>query len=162
MTSFITHAKFVHDVESDLSYVEMVYDRYTTKNGYETYTDYINTQPLANWTTLTSKKRSIPYDKFLDAMVEKTLEVRQRMAELVLENILSYEQDVRVYVRLAHAAKILDSTFQPPRVNMESAWQMELIKKVCKKYIPYAIQTCVKKSRLEYFLNVLRTIEQEQ
>jgi hypothetical protein len=162
MTSFITHAKYVHDVESDLSYVEMIYDRYTTENGYETYTDYINTQPLADWTSLESKKRSIPYDKFLDTMVEKTLEVYQRMAELKLENILSYEQDERVYVRLANAAKILDPIFQPPRVNMESAWQMELIKKVCKKYIPHAIQVCFKKSRLEYFFNVLCTIEREQ
>jgi hypothetical protein len=162
MTSFITHAKFVHDVESDLSYVEMVYDKYTNKKGYETYTDYINTKPLANWTTLESKKRSIPYDKFLDTMVKQTIEVRQRMAELKLENILSYECDERVYVRLAHAIKILDSTFQPPRVNMESAWQMELVKKVCKKYIPYAIQACFNKSRLEYFFSVLCTIEREQ
>jgi hypothetical protein len=161
MTSFIKSAKSVHDVESDLAYVEIVYERYMKGKGYETYTDYINTEPLADWTYLESEKQSIPYEKFLDSMVNKTLEVRQRMAELVLENILSYEQTNRVYVRIAHAMKILDPTFQPPRVNMESAWQMEIIKKLCKKYAPYAIQHCTKKSRLEYFFNVLRIIELE-
>jgi hypothetical protein len=95
-------------------------------------------------------------------MVKKTIEVRQRMAELVLENIMVYEQSSKVYVRIAHATKIIDPTFQPPRVNMESAWQMEFIKKLCKKYIPHAIQECTKKSRLEYFFNVLRIIELEQ
>ena len=161
MTSFIKSAKSVHDVESDLAYVEIVYERYMKGKGYETYTDYINTEPLADWTYLESEKRSIPYEKFLDSMVNKTLEVRQRMAELVLENILSYEQTNRVYVRIAHAMKILDPTFQPPRVNMESAWQMEIIKKLCKKYVPHAIQNCTNTSRLEYFFNVLRIIELE-
>jgi hypothetical protein len=161
MTSFIKSAKSVHDVESDLAYVEIVYERYMKGKGYETYTDYINTEPLADWTYLESEKQSIPYEKFLDSMVKKTLEVRQRMTELILENILSYEQTDRVYVRIAHAMKILDPTFQPPRVNMESAWQMEIIKKLCKKYAPYAIQDCTKKSRLEYFFNVLRIIELE-
>ena len=130
--------------------------------GYETYTDYINTEPLADWITLESKKRSIPYEKFLDVMVRKTIEVRQRMTELTLENILLYEQPDRVYIRLVHAIKIIDPTFQPPRINMESTWQMELAKKICKKYIQHAIQMCIKKSRLEYFLSVLNTIEREQ
>lgn len=161
MTSFIKSVKSVHDVESDLAYVEIVYERYVKSKGYATYTDYINTEPLADWTYLESEKQSIPYEKFLDTMVKKTLEVRQRMVELLLENVLSYEQSDRTYVRIAHAMKILDPTFQPPRVNMESAWQMELIKKLCKKYASYAIQTCTKKSRLEYFFNVLRIIELE-
>ena len=162
MTSFVKNATCVHDVESDLTYVEIVYERYVKGRGYEVYTDYINTEPLADWTHLESKKQSIPYEKFLDTMVKKTLEVRQRMAELVLDNILAYEQPDRVYIRIAHAIKIVDPTFQPPRVNMESAWQMEFIKKLCKKYASHAIQSCMKKSRLEYFFNVLRILELEQ
>ena len=59
MTSFIKSAKHVHDVDSDLSYVEIIYDRYRVNKGYETYTDYINTEPLANWTLLESTKHSI-------------------------------------------------------------------------------------------------------
>jgi len=47
MTSFIKFAKHVHDIESDISYVEVIYDRYVNGKGYETYNDYINTEPLA-------------------------------------------------------------------------------------------------------------------
>lgn len=161
MTSFVKSAKHVFDVDCDLSYVEIVYDRFVKGEGYTAFTDYINTEPLADWTTLLSEKRTIPYDKFLDTMVKSTLEVRQRLAELALENFLSYTQDDRSYVRVAHAIRILDPTFQPPRVNMESAWQMELVKHVCKEYALNAIEMCTKKSRLKYFFNVLKIIELE-
>lgn len=161
MTSFIKSAKSIHDVESDLAYVEITYERYKKGKGYATYTDYINTEPLADWVYLESSKQSIPYEKFLDTMVKKTLEVRQRMAELIFDNVLAYEQTERTWVRIAHAMKILDPTFQPPRVNMESAWQMECVRMMCKYYIPHAIQSCTKRSRLEYFFSVLRIIELE-
>lgn len=161
MTSFVKSAKHVFDVECDLSYVEIVYDRFVKGEGYTAFTDYINTEPLADWTVLMSEKRTIPYDKFLDAMVKPTLEVRQRMAELALENFLSYIQDNRSYVRVVHAIRILDPTFQPPRVNMESAWQMEFVKNVCEEHVLNAIELCTKKSRLKYFFNVLKIIELE-
>ena len=162
MTSFIKSAKHVFDVESDLSYVEIVYDRYTRGKRYNTYTDYMNTEPLADWTYLESDKRSIPYEKFLDTMVKKTLEVRQRMAELVLENLIVNDQSDRTYVRILHATRIIDPTFQPPRVNMESAWQMEFVKRFCKKNLVNVIQECTRTSRLEYFFNVLKIIELER
>ena len=162
MTSFLKSAKHVLDVESDLSYVEIVYDRYTRNKGYSTFTDYLNTEPFADWVSLESVDHSIIYEKFLDTMVKKTLEVRQRMAELSLESFLTYDQDIRKYVRVAHAVKILDPTFQPPRINMESAWQVEFIKKFCKKSIIDSIQECKKKSRLKYFFNVVKLIELEQ
>ena len=160
MSAFFKYAKVVHDVESDLTYVEIVYDMYVRGQGYQTFTDYMNTEPLADWTVFEAKKHSIPYLKFLDIMVSKTIEVRQRMAELALDVILSSKQTVKTYVRLAHASKILDPSFQPPIINMKSAWQREVIVKFCKKHIPHSIEECVKLDRLEYFFNVLRMIEQ--
>ena len=159
MTSFLKSAKHVFDVESDLSYVEIVYDRYIRNKGYSTFTDYLNTEPFADWVFLESNNHSIVYEKFLDTMVKKTLEVRQRMAELSLESFLTYDQDIRKYVRVAHAVKILDPTFQPPRINMESAWQVEFMKKFCNESIQDIIQGCTNMSRLSYFFNVLRTID---
>jgi hypothetical protein len=159
MTSFLKSAKYVHDIDSDISYVEIVYDRYVKDRGYISYTDYIETEPLADWTYLQSQKMSIQYDKFLDTMVKKTLEVRQRLAELIIENILTYDQENTVYVRIAHAVKIIDPTFQPPYVNMDSAWQMEFLKKFCKKQLTHPIRECKSMSRLEYFIRVLRIIE---
>jgi hypothetical protein len=162
MTSFLKSAKHVFDVESDLSYVEIVYDRYKRNKGYSTFTDYINTEPLGDWVSIKSDEKSILYEKFLDTMVKNTHEVQQRMAELSIESFLTYDQDIRKYVRVVHAVKILDPTFQPPRINMESAWQVEFIKKFCKQSVVDAIQECKKKSRLKYFFNVLKLIELEQ
>ena len=41
MTSFFKSAKLIHDVESDLTYVEIVYETYSRGKGYQTFTDYM-------------------------------------------------------------------------------------------------------------------------
>jgi len=150
----------VYDVESELEYVEIEHERFVRGKGYNTYRDYINTKPLADWVKITSKTQSIPYEKFLDTMCEKTLEVRQKMAELALENILADRRNIHTYIRVAHASKILDPTFQPPRINIESAWQKEFIRKFCEDILADLIQRTTDESRLEYFFNVLCNIEQ--
>lgn len=160
MTSFFKSARHIHDVESDLSYVEIEYERYIRSVGqYATFKDYINTEPLADWVYLESNTQSIQYEKFLDAMVKKTLEVRQRMCEVLLENTLVYERVDNVYLRLLHASKILDPTFQPPRIDKESAWQVEFTRNFCNETMQDIIQGCTNMSRLSYFFNVLRTID---
>ena len=160
MSSFIKSALAVYDVESDLEYVEIEHERFVRGKGYNTYRDYINTKPLADWVKITSKTQSIPYEKFLDTMCEKTLEVRQKMAELALENILADRRDIHTYIRVAHASKILDPTFQPPWINIKSAWQKEFIRKFCEDTLTDLIQRTTDESRLEYFFNVLCNIEQ--
>lgn len=160
MSSFIKSALVVYDVESDLEYVEIEHERFVRGKGYNTYRDYINTKPLADWVKITSKTQSIPYEKFLDTMCEKTLEVCQKMAELALENILADRRNIHTYIRVAHASKILDPTFQPPRINIESAWQKEFIRKFCEDTLADLIQRTTDESRLEYFFNVLCNIEQ--
>jgi hypothetical protein len=160
MSSFIKSALAVYDVESDLEYVEIEHERFVRGKGYNTYRDYINTKPLADWVKITSKTQSIPYEKFLDTMCEKTLEVCQKMAELALENILADRRNIHTYIRVAHASKILDPTFQPPRINIESAWQKEFIRKFCEDTLADLIQRTTDESRLEYFFNVLCNIEQ--
>ena len=162
MTSFIKSAKAVYDVESKLEYVEITYERFVRGKGYETYVDYINTRPLADWVVLTSKTQSIPYEKFLDTMCEKTLEVRQKMAELALENILADKRSVHTYIRMTHATTILDPTFQPPWINVKSAWQREFVRKFCEDTLMDLVQRCTDESRLEYFFTVLCSIESSQ
>ena len=132
------------------------------RKGYETYMDYINTKPLANWVILKSKTQSIPYEKFLDTMCKKTFEVKQKMTELALENIIAEKQHVNTYIRVANTSKILDPTFQAPRINVKSAWQREFIKKFCVETLTDLVQRCESESRLEYFFSVLRSIELEQ
>jgi hypothetical protein len=162
MSSFIKSAKAVHDIDSGLDYVEIEYERFVCGKGYETYMDYINTKPLADWVILKSKTQSIPYEKFLDTMCERTFEVRQKMAELALENIVAEKQHVNTYIRTANASRILDPTFQAPRINVKSAWQREFIKKFCTDTLADLVQGCDNESRLEYFTDVLRSIELER
>lgn len=158
MTSFIKSANAVYDIDSGLDYIEIEYERFVKGKGYMTYMDYINTRPLAEWTVLKSKTQSIPYEKFLDTMCEKTLEVRQKMAELAVENIIANKQTVQTYIRVAHASKILDPTFQPPHINVKSAWQREFIKKFCEDTLLDLIQRTDNISRLEYFFSVVHNI----
>jgi hypothetical protein len=162
MSSLFKSAKVIHDIESDLDYIEFTYERFVKGKGYETYVDHINTTPLANWTTLKSESQSIPFEKFLGVMCEKNLEVRQKMAELALENIMVDKQSFNTHIRTAYASKILDPTFQPPWINRKSAWQREFIKKFCTDTLADLIQRCKDESRLEYFFNVLNNIQSGQ
>ena len=162
MSAFVKSAKVIHDIESDLTYVEIMYDKYTKDRGYTTFTDYINTESTANWIHIESKKHSLVYEKFLDTMVKKTFDVWQRMAELTFDTIMLYEQPNEVIVRLVHAIKILDPSFQPPRISMSTDWQMDIMTTMCNTCIPQAIQSCTEPSRLEYFSKVLKLIELEQ
>ena len=159
MSSFIKSAKAVYDIDSGLDYVEIEYERFIWGKGYQTYMDYINTSPLADWVFMKSKTQSIPYEKFLDTMCEKTFEVKQKMAELAVENIIADRQNINTYIRTAHASKILDPTFQPPWINVKSAWQREFIKKFCTETLGDLVERCDDESRLEYFTDVLRDIE---
>lgn len=159
MTSFIKSAKVIYDVESELDYIEIKYERYVKGQGYATYVDYLHTKPYADWTVLKSERQSIPYEKFLDTMCSKTIEVRQKMCEIALQNILSDKQTVNTYIRTAYASKILDPTFQPPWINTESAWQREFIKKFCENTLSDLIQRTTDRSRLKYMFNVLCCIQ---
>ena len=158
--NILSTAKYVYDVDSDLNYVEIVYDKWNGKRmEYNTYTDYLNTQPVGDWSQISwNYTSSADYYKFLDAMVVKTVEVLQRMAELYLDQLLYTKHDPRFYVRLINSIKILDPTFQPPRIDMGSAWQVDFVTKFPKKYIPGIIQTSISKKHLTYFISVLQQL----
>ncbi len=161
--NILSTAKYVYDVDSDLNYVEIIYDKWDNKRmEYNTYTDYLNTQPVGDWSQISwNYTSSSDYYKFLDAMVVKTIEVLQRMAELFLDQLLYTKHDPRFYVRLINSIKILDPTFQPPRIDMGSAWQVDFMRKFCKKYLADIIQECTNPGRLDYFINVLNMIQAE-
>lgn len=161
MTSFLKSAKAIHDIESELDYVEITFERFVRGRGYETFTDYINTKPLADWSVIISKTRSIPYEKFIDTMCVKTLEVRKKMAEIALQNIITYDKHIDTYIRLLHSSKIVDSTFQPPYINLKSMWQRDFAKKFCIETLPTLIEECESETRLEYMFSALRSIEEE-
>ena len=161
MTSYIHNVKFVHDVEVDLEYAEIQYEKYNPKTKeYEKYTDYLNTTPLfTSNNSVSFVNKTVEYRKFLDSMVVQTLEVKQRLAQLSLDSILSWEQESRVYTRLAQSTKIIAPSFQPPVIDMRFAWQVDFIKYFCMNCMQEIIENCTNYSRLDYFTSVLRCIE---
>lgn len=156
MPAFLRKATSTYHVEDELQYVQIEYEKFVEGKGYQLFVDHLITEPLADWIEFKAKKHAISYVNFLDTMVDKTFEVRQKMAELALEEALESSDN---YVRIAHTAKILDSTFQPPRINIKSVWQKEFIKKFCYDTLPDLIERTYNISRLEYFFNVVSNIQ---
>jgi len=95
-------------------------------------------------------------------MIEKTTETRQKMASIMLENIMEYTfNTVSTQIRIMNSVKILDPTFTPPYVNKRCSWQMEFVGTFCKDILPDVIERCTNINRLERFFSVLKLIELE-
>lgn len=162
MTSILKSAHVIHDVEEDRSYIEVLYSKYVNDEGYKTFVDYLDAAPIGDWTKLVSKTQGVRYEKFIDTMIEKNVETRQKMASIMLENVLSYAfSNIRTQIRVMNTVKILDPTFDPPYVNKRCSWQKEFVGTFCKEILPDVIERCTNVNRLERFFNVLRLIELE-
>ncbi|QIG59786.1 hypothetical protein [Dishui Lake phycodnavirus 3] len=161
MSSFIKRALVVHDVESDLSYVEINYLKYVPGRGYVDFVDYLNTKSRGDWIEIVSRKQAIQYENFLDTMVEPTRETRVKMATIALENILSGNVDIKTYIRVMNVAKILDPSFTPAFINKKSPWQRKYAEDFCKETLPDIIERTTSMTRLLRAFNVLRLIESE-
>jgi hypothetical protein len=155
MTSFLKSAKFISDVELGCDIVEVEYTKYVEgENRYETFVDYYRTVPAGEWVEITSLKQNIPLEKFLDTMVEKNVEVLQKMCDVILES-------AQCSTRLMYTSKILDPTFTPPVVNLSRAWQRTLVDDFCMYTLPELVYHCNSERRLEKFFEVVRTIVSE-
>lgn len=162
MTSILKSAHVVHDVEEDRSYIEILYSKYITDEGYKTFVDYLNAKPIGDWTKIVSRTQGVRYEKFIDTMIEKNIETQQKMATIMYENMLNYTfNTIHVQIRLMNTIKILDPTFNPPFINKRCSWQREFVNTFCKDILPDVIERCTNTSRLERFFNVLRLIELE-
>jgi len=159
MSSFLKRALVVHDIESDLAYVEINYLKYVPGRGYIDFVDYINTKPRGDWTEIVSRKQSIQYESFLETMVEPTHETRVKMATIALENILYGIADIKTYIRVMNAVKIIDPTFTPPFINKKSAWQRKYAEDFCREVLPDVIERTMSTKNLLRLFNVLKLIE---
>lgn len=162
MTAFVRSARFIHVVESGLDYVEIAYTRYVKEDRkYVEYVEYLNTRPVGDWVELCSLRQNMSYEKFLDCMVEKTLEVRQRIVQMTLRTLLDEKgDDPRTIIRMLHSTKILDRTFTPPYVNRNSPWQMDLAKHICNNVFHDLIEECMDEKALDKLYLILRLLFQ--
>jgi hypothetical protein len=94
-------------------------------------------------------------------MVEKTLEVRQRIVQMTLRTLLDEKgEDPRTVIRTLHSTKILDRTFTPPYVNRDSPWQMDLAKHICNNVFHDLIEECMDEKALDKLYLILRLLFQ--
>jgi hypothetical protein len=162
MTSLLKSAHVVHDVDENKTFIEIMYSKYVPDEGYKTFVDYLNAQPIGDWTKIVSKKETVRYEKFLDTMIEKNLETRQKMALIMLENITGdMFVDIKTQIRIMNTIKILDPTFDPPFVNRRCSWQKQFVRDFCQDILPDVVERCTNEKRLDRFFSVLRLIELE-
>lgn len=161
MSSFVKTARVSHDVENDSQIIEIEYVKYTPGIGYETRKEFFNTTPIGSWTEIKAISDTLRYEQFLDTMVNKTTEIRRKMALVELESALVENNNTRSIVRIMNSVKILDPTFSPPVINMRCSWQKKFIKQMCIDQLPLIIETCTNDLRLEKFFRVLQLIEAE-
>lgn len=160
MTSFLQSALAVHDVESDLHFVEIEYTKYdASKREYLTFKDYLQTKPAGDWTRVESRRRDVRYDRFLRAMVAPTLEVKRRSCELVLDALLDFPMDAATIIRVALCAKILEPSFKLT-AKPSSRWQIQIARNVVHA-LSDLIDECVDENKLDRMLSVLQLIETE-
>ena len=101
------------------------------------------------------------YERFLDCMVDKTLEVRQRIVQMTLRTLLDEKgEDARTIIRTMHSMKVLDHTFTPPYVNRDAPWQMDLAKHLCECVFHDLIEECLDERALDRLYLILRLLLQ--
>lgn len=163
MSSFLKNAKHTYDIESKLHYVAVEYYQWNDDEyEYQKYTDYLQTTPLGAWTEITTLRKNLSYDKFLDTMVEQTLEVRRRKTSLSVQRVYETHRDnISVKLWLMNSMRILDPTFSPPLINKRASWQKELVDCMLTDTIHDLIEVCYNETRLEKLYHVTRLIEIE-
>lgn len=152
---FLNSAKFEHDVESDLDFVRIEY----TKGG-ERHVDCLATRPLGKWVEIHSFNNSVRLDKFLNTTVDRTVEVLQKMCDVVLSHVRDdLEPGIKTQLWLMHTMRILDPSFTPPWINVKKSWQRAYVWDTITDTFHDLIERTTDASRLEKLFNVLRSIE---
>jgi hypothetical protein len=155
--AYITKATYVFDVNSQLDIVEVEYTKYVHGNGWKKHKDWVYTYPEGDWTEITFGDLSpVKYVDFLNSMVFKNLEVHRKIATLSLDSVS--KKSPKKLLRLMNAIRILDPTFEPPEINIYSAWQMSLLKHIALGTSHEIIASCKNKKRINKYFRVVQLI----
>ena len=164
--AFIKKALVVVDIEDGHTHVELEYLRFVDEydendKGYKKFIDYFLTEPIGDWQKLSFKKSTMPYEDFLSTMLKQTMEVKQRIANVILESILMDNPEFHTKIRILHLCKILEPTFVPPFINPESSWQASLLDTLCKEFVPDLIERSDNSKRLLKMISTLKRIREQ-
>ena len=151
-------ATYKFDVNTQTDMVEMEYATYLgPEMGWKNRIDFVGTYPEGDWNELLFDDDSnVRYEDFLNTMVHKNLEVHRKIAKVSLDNLSTNKP--HKLIRIMNAIKILDPTFQPPIINTECQWQVELLKHIASHMSYGIIATCKNKKRLHRYSKVAQLI----
>ena len=135
-------AKYVVDIERNDMYVEV-----TLIDGKK---EWIYSILKGEWSHVNLK--GVNYADFLRAMVEPNLDVLRKIARLELQQV--WHRSIRV-MRCLHT---LDSSFDPPYINKNSEWQMNLVSYMNRVVGFSVIDQCDDQWSLMTYANKLRAL----
>ena len=139
----LSSAKYIMDVERNEGFIEL-----TLNNGKK---EWVYTKPKGEWCHL-ELGGMVNYADFLRAMVEPNLEVLRKIARLELQNTWHNS------IRAMRCLSILDSSFEPPYINRESDWQMNMVYNMNRIVGFDAIDECEDQWSLTLYANRLRAL----
>ena len=145
---FVLKAISSWDVEAEQNVVEVTIDRWRPGTGWQKHTDFLYTKANGNWTEIKfHRSECVKYEKFLDSMVEKNLEVCRKIAHVKTTLVIDSGRfsDMR---KVVDAVSVLDPTFTPPIINLKCRWQRELLESLCNEWTRMVISTCYNCVRL--------------
>jgi hypothetical protein len=131
--------------------IAITYDNIEDQNK---HVDYIYSEPVGGWRLLKFYE-GISYIRFLDLMVKKNQDVYRKLARLALTNFLWGHSDGSGLIKVMNAMVILDSTFRPPYINLNSQWQREFLFHIAHTESYNLVGKCLSDSRLDSFFRAL-------
>jgi len=123
-------------------------------------TDFFDTKPNGDWKTINFQPDKAPlYSEFLNTMVHRTVEVVRKMNLVELDSLLEAGQNNTILqCELMANIRVLDSTFDPPVINVSCRWQRELVYDIVSTHFRVVISTCKNLTNLVYLFMSLRTL----
>ena len=123
-------------------------------------TDFFDTKPNGDWKTINFQPDKAPlYSEFLNTMVLRTVEVVRKMNLVELDSLLEAGQNNTILqCELMANIRVLDSTFDPPVINVSCRWQRELVYDIVSTHFRVVISTCKNLTNLFYLFMSLRTL----
>lgn len=159
MPSFLKEANAFVD-KTNTPQIEVKYTTYVEGYGYVNCAECFATKPIGDWTSFVSKRRSFNYTEFLGTMVHKTLDIRRRMIELQVDNVLCENYNIFSIIRIMNCIKILDPTFIPPVINVKCSWQKQFTRYMASTLLTRVANSCKNEFRLERLYSTLTKIEE--
>jgi predicted component of type VI protein secretion system len=160
MPSFIKEANYFVD-NTNTPQVEIKYTIYVEGLGYVNLAECFATKPIGNWKNYVSRRESRKYTNFLETEVHKTLEIRRRLIELQLDNVMCENNNIFSIIRIMNCIKILDPTFIPPVINVRCSWQKQFARYMATEMVTRVSNSCKNEYRLERLYSTLIKIEEE-